>query len=307
MARSRPSKPRHDAVRGSKSPPDGARGSDRRRPERSDWLLAAIAALGMLVTGYLTITAWGDSAPLLCREGGGCDLIQRSQWSRLLGLPIALWGFLTYALLVLLSLAPMTRLRRWQRSWTVAFIGLAISLYLTAAGWIALDAFCAWCLLSLLLIGTFFVVLGMHRPVSAPAIGWRPWLLNHALFGGVLLLALHMVWSGMFTPRADPRLTALAQHLERTDAKFYGASWCPTCREQKELFGAAADALPYVECSPGGRQGGIAFECASAEIRNFPTWIIRGRRYEQLMQPDELASRSGFRWQPPATDVPAAD
>ena len=62
----------------------------------------------------------------------------------------------------------------------------------------------------------------------------------------------------------------------------------------------AADELPYVECSPAGRQGGLAFECVNAEIRDFPTWIIRGRRYEQIMQPDELATRSGFRWEPEA-------
>jgi uncharacterized membrane protein len=280
--------------------------ADRHKPDTSDWLIAGLAALGMVITAYLSAVAWGDSAPALCIEGGGCDLIQRSQWSTLLGLPVALWGLATYGLLVLLALSPMTRLRRWQRCFTVALVGLAISLYLTLAGLIALQAMCPWCMVSLALIGAIFVLLCVRRPVSAPGTSWRNWLLNHGLLAAVVLVALHLYWAGMFSPRPEPRLVALATHLDATGAKFYGAFWCPTCREQKALFGGAADALPYVECSPGGRQATMAFDCVAAEVRSYPTWIIRGRRYEQVMHPDELASRSGFRWQP-AEDGRAAD
>jgi len=295
MAQSRRRKPRVEPARSSLP--------DRHRAERADWIVAAIAAVGVMVTAYLTAIAWSGTAPVLCSEGGGCDLIQRSQWSTLLALPVALWGLGLYGVLVLLSLVPMTRLRRWQRSWSIALLGVAISLYLTAAGAISLEAFCPWCLFSLALIATIFVLLTLRRPPSAPR--WRGWLVNHGLFVGVLLLALHLHWSGMFQPRAEPRMTALAQHLDATGAKFYGAFWCPSCREQKKLFGGAADALPYVECSPAGRQGGMAFECVNAEIRDFPTWIIRGRRYEQIMQPDELATRSGFRWKPEGSGTDA--
>jgi uncharacterized membrane protein len=282
-----------------KSRPDpAARTPPERRRLRPDWLLAGIAAVGVGVTAYLSATALGDTMPAFCVDGGGCELIQRSQWSTLFGLPVAFWGLLTYALLVLLALLPTTRLRRWQRSWTVALIGLAISLYLTLSGLLVLEATCGWCLLSLALIGSIFVLLCLRRPVSAPGMSWRNWLLNHGLLVSVLLIALHLYWSGMFSPRAEPRMTALAEHLEASGAKFYGAFWCATCREQKALFGGAAESLPYVECHPNGRQGGLAFECVSAEIRSYPTWIIRGRRYEQVMHPDELASRSGFRYEP---------
>ncbi len=32
----------------------------------------------------------------------------------------------------------------------------------------------------------------------------------------------------------------LAQHLKQTEAKFYGAFWCPHCHDQKQLFGQEA-------------------------------------------------------------------
>jgi uncharacterized membrane protein len=295
MAKSRRPKPR----------PEPSRVGPERRREPPDWLIAGIAALGVIVTGYLTLSAWADTMPAFCTEAGGCELIQRSQWSSLLGLPVAFWGLLTYGLLIVLALAPSTRLRRWQRSWTVALVGVAISLYLTLSGLLVLEATCPWCLFSLVLIGTLFVLLTRRRPASAPGMAWRGWLVNHGLLVALLLTALHLYWSGMFSPRAEPRLVALATHLEESGAKFYGAFWCATCREQKSLFGGAAEQLPYVECNPNGRNGGLAFTCAAAEIRSYPTWIIRGRRYEQVMHPDELAQRSGFRWPPANGGAPA--
>ena len=66
------------------SPPHGR---PRLRPDA--WVLA-LAAVGLLLTGYLTLAAWGGDAPALCAEGGGCDVVQGSRWSRLMGLPMAL-------------------------------------------------------------------------------------------------------------------------------------------------------------------------------------------------------------------------
>ena len=40
--------------------------------------------------------------------------------------------------------------------------------------------------------------------------------------------------------------------------------------------------------------GGLAFECVANDISGYPTWIIDGRRYQQVLTPDQLAARSGF-------------
>jgi hypothetical protein len=51
--------------------------------------------------------------------------------------------------------------------------------------------------------------------------------------------------------------------------------------------------LPYVECDPKGVAPQPA-RCNQAGIRKYPTWIIRGARYEGLIPLDELARASGF-------------
>merc|ERR1712217_336666 len=45
----------------------------------------------------------------------------------------------------------------------------------------------------------------------------------------------------------------LAAHLKAKGAIFYGAYWCPHCRNQREMFGAEALALiPMIECDARG-------------------------------------------------------
>lgn len=266
-----------------------------------DWPVAILAGVGLLLTAYLGVIAMGNGTPLFCVAGSSCELIQSSAWSTLLGIPLAWWGFGLYLLLLVVSVQPVRRaVQRWRRQWRLALLGVAISVYLTLAGWLALDAFCAWCLLSLALLLAIFVLLNLRRPAGAPGTAWRAWWLNNGAAAAAVVLLLGVWQGGLLAAPESPRLRALAEHLESTGAQFYGASWCPACRDQKALFGRAADRLPYVECSPQGQRGPVAFACTEAEIEGFPTWIIRGRKHQQLFQTEELERLSAFRWQPDA-------
>ena len=85
----------------------------------------------------------------------------------------------------------------------------------------------------------------------------------------------------------------LAEHLRRQGYVFYGAWWCPACRQQKSLFGQpAAQRLPYLECEKGaaGQQ-----RCSEVGIRAYPTWIKGGERREGLLTLEELKSWSGYK------------
>ncbi len=64
--------------------------------------------------------------------------------------------------------------------------------------------------------------------------------------------------------------------------------------EQKDLFEASADRLPYVECSPDGKGGLKAIVCVEEQVSAYPTWIIKGRRYEGVFKPEQLAEYSGY-------------
>lgn len=268
-----------------------------------DWPVAILAGLGLILTAYLGLVAVLGSKPAFCTAGSSCDLIQSSAWSTLLGIPLAWWGFGLYLLLLIVSVQPVRRpLLRWRRQWRLALLGVAISVYLTAAGWLALDAFCVWCLLSLALLLAIFVLLNLRRPDTAPGAAWSSWWLNNGGAAAAVVLVLGVWQGGLLAAPESPRLRALAEHLKSIGAQFYGASWCPTCREQKELFGRAAEHLPYVECSPQGQRGPVAFACTEAGIEGYPSWTIRGRTYQQLFQIEELERLSTFRWRDPKAD-----
>ncbi len=64
--------------------------------------------------------------------------------------------------------------------------------------------------------------------------------------------------------------------------------------EQKDLFEASFNRLPYVECAPNGREGMKDFVCIEKKIETYPTWIIKGRRYEGVIKPEQLARYSGY-------------
>ncbi len=285
-----------------------ARATGQRRPIRrpaappgvvragADWSWLGLAVLGLILTTYLTVSAWTGRAVAGCAAGSGCDVVLGSRWARLFGLPTSFWGFLAYGSVAGLAFVTRPDLR-WKLTWIVSVVGALYSVYLTAVSVFTLKTACPYCLASL---GLWLAILALgttRRPAALPRFSWRPWLLRTVTGALVLVLALHLHYVGMWSAAVgpeDPRVRALAEHLARTQARFYGASWCSHCREQKELFGASAHRLPYVECSPSGRGRPEALACLAMNIRVYPTWVINGRRIEGVLTLRELAQYGAF-------------
>lgn len=271
--------------------------AERPRVAGRDWLLGSVAIAGMLVTAYLTYSALTKSELAYCAAGSGCDLVQASRWSSFLGIPMAAWGLATYVSLVVVALVAAKPVTRWRWATSIATLGLAISVYLTAVSIWQIEATCGYCLTSL---GLMTVVYLLTWRSSAQA-GKPTWRIGSALCAGVVIVMMHLHYSGVFDPMAgpeDPYLRDLAVHLAEDDAVFYGAYWCPHCQQQKLLFGAAAKHLPYVECTPHGRRAPRATACEAQKINNYPTWVIAGRRIERVLSAGELARMTKFRSPP---------
>jgi hypothetical protein len=89
------------------------------------------------------------------------------------------------------------------------------------------------------------------------------------------------------------RLDAFAQCLAAKQAKMYGAFWCPHCADQKELFDASFQYVPYVEC---GIKGSRAENdtCLQAGVKRFPTWAFAdGERRERVLTMQALSQKTG--------------
>jgi len=269
-------------------------------PVRSgpNWLLLALSVLGMILSGYLSWTAFKNQSVKGCDVGSACDIVLSSPWATTLGMPTAFWGFMTYAALAAIAFVKRVD-RHWQYAWTLAFFGLLYSAYLTIVSMTVLKAACPYCLTSLGLMTAIFAVVTWQRPEKMPGFAWVQWLTWRAPVALVLIGFLHLGYTGILgpTPGAeDPLARALAEHLSNTgDVKFYGAQWCPHCQDQKNLFGVAAKRLPYVECSPGGYGTPQAPICDQMQIKSYPTWMIKGKRIEKVMTMTELANETGFK------------
>ena len=59
--------------------------------------MIAVAAAGLVVAGYLTVTKFMGGSAAFCTADGGCDAVQSSRYATMLGVPTALWGALAYA------------------------------------------------------------------------------------------------------------------------------------------------------------------------------------------------------------------
>jgi uncharacterized membrane protein len=271
----------------------------RSRHPLDHWLIG-LAAAGILLTAYLTLIAWFGKTPAFCGADSQCDLVQQSRWAKLLGLPIAFWGLLTYALIARLVWRLRTRPSAWRWALTISAVGAAVSWYLTAVSVLVIEATCAYCLASFAIANALFVLVLFRRPAHMPEHAWGKALPAPAGAAFVAVAALLLYFSGLFAPSAGPEkpyLKGLAIHLKESGARFYGAYWCPTCQKQKELFEASVGRLPYVECSPNGRGGVANFDCVANDIKDYPTWIIDGRRYTGLLTPAQLAALTNY--QPP--------
>ncbi len=252
-----------------------------------DLPLAIVGVCGAVLTAMLLWRANSAAGLPYCGAGSGCDVVQTSAWSRFFGVPLAAWGLASYAVLVALALGVVRGARRWRYTALAASAGFGVSVYLTLVSATLIGALCTWCLVSLALFTLAFALSWRGRPSGPTA---RPHV--SGLVAALLLaVAMHADALGWLSGQgaADPRLRAIAEHLAASGARFYGASWCSHCQQQKALFGAAADALPYVECSPHGRGAPRATACEMADIRNYPTWIVDGRRIERVLEPDALA------------------
>jgi uncharacterized membrane protein len=106
---------------------------------------AGVGLAGLGIAGYLTAVHYTGAAPV-CGLSHGCETVQKSRYSELAGVPVALLGLLGYvAILVALS-------RDGERGRTAAAFlslgGFGFSLWLTYTEVAKLHAICPWCVAS---------------------------------------------------------------------------------------------------------------------------------------------------------------
>jgi uncharacterized membrane protein len=192
-------------------------------PPSRDWLVAAVAAAGFLVAGYLTVTKLMGGGAAFCTAGGGCDAVQSSRYATLLGVPTALWGALAYAAIGAIALAGLTA-TRWQAAFVLAAGAVGFSAYLTWLSAFEIQALCGYCLASATVAVVLLGVLVWRRPVAGRRSGLTAGRLG--ALGGASAVGAIVV--GAFIYAANPESSdpayreALARHLTAQGMVMYG-------------------------------------------------------------------------------------
>jgi uncharacterized membrane protein len=133
------------------------------RPSRLLMIVAVLAVAGMAVSSVSLYHHYQKSKTSFCDFGQSfnCDVVNRSEYSSIAGIPVAGIGIAGYLALFLLA----TVYRDRRESAVVLFLGalsgLAFALYLTYIEGFVLGAWCILCLSSLTIIFVTAILSGV--------------------------------------------------------------------------------------------------------------------------------------------------
>lgn len=111
-----------------------------------------------------------------------------------------------------------------------------------------------------------------------------------------ILIVLILLIGGLFLLQkgfgASEEDNKFAMCLAEKGAKFYGAFWCPHCREQKQMLKNSKN-IPYVECSTPDTKGQLQV-CKDIGIESYPTWIFAdGEVAKGKVSVENLSQKTG--------------
>ena len=117
-------------------------------------LIAIFSFAGVLVSGVSLQRHYAKSTTAYCEFGQkfNCDIVNRSEYSTIEGIPVAGIGVAGYAALFVLATFWKSRAETPNRLLGAAIAGLAFALYLTCIEAYELMTWCILCLISLALI-----------------------------------------------------------------------------------------------------------------------------------------------------------
>ena len=127
--------------------------------------IAILSLAGMIVSSISLERHYAKSATSYCEFGEkfNCDIVNRSEYSSVAGIPVSLIGVAGYGLLLTLSTLCRSRPETPTRLLMAAAAGLVFALYLTYIEAYVLTTWCILCLTSLALIASITALAGVLK------------------------------------------------------------------------------------------------------------------------------------------------
>ena len=127
--------------------------------------IAVLAIAGIVVSAISLQRHYAKSESTFCEFGEkfNCDIVNRSEYSSVMGIPVAGIGILGYGVLLALSTIYRSRTETPLRLLAASVAGLGFALYLTYVEGFVLGTWCILCLSSLGLIALITVLAGVVK------------------------------------------------------------------------------------------------------------------------------------------------
>ena len=133
---------------------------------------ALLSLVGLFVSAYLYLYKIGRIGTLACGSGG-CETVQLSPWSRVLGVEVSLVGVVGYAVLLVVALVALQsaegRPGPMRLFTALAAGGVLFTVYLTSLELFVIHAVCRWCVGSAVIIVSLLIVALLERRHAAAA------------------------------------------------------------------------------------------------------------------------------------------
>jgi len=124
--------------------------------------LLVLTILGIADAWYLTLSAF-QGAALVCDVGAaldGCNIVAQSPYSKLFGIPLALYGVIFYAVVfgLVLALFRATHHPLYQAVVLLGIIGFIASLVFLFIQFVLIKALCIYCIISAVVAALICIV-----------------------------------------------------------------------------------------------------------------------------------------------------
>ena len=123
--------------------------------------MIALTTIGLGVASYLTYVHYSGATPICSIKGNPCSQVQKSQYSKLAGVPVALIGLIGYILILGSLLAREGERARFATA-GLTLGGFGFSAYLTYRELFTLHKICEWCVSSAVIV-TVLMLLSVWR------------------------------------------------------------------------------------------------------------------------------------------------
>lgn len=236
-------------------------------------ILIVLAVFGILIMAYLFKVGYasGDSSFCNLGEGFSCDLVNKSSYAKVFGIPLSAMGFL-YFVGVLYLLARSYKPETLEKIVLGTIVFLIPSLYLSYIEYFVLESICILCETSKVVM---LAIIGVSLIALRPAAVDRKKVLG-AVIGGFLLMGVLVLSHSSGGP--GDKYNEFAQCLNSKGYTVLGSKTCASCLKQREMFGEAFHFIREVECDPRNTEGLAEKEaevayCSTFKITKTPTWV----------------------------------